>query len=136
MRLEGIPAEYLTPRVWTVTRPFIEKLVARSWGDISVETVREGIERRELQLWHIVDDIDDLHAIWITEIYTEPTGLKVLNWFGCAGEHADHWLPLRHQVEQWARDQGVNAAKITGRKGWERKLPDYRAAHVEYIKVL
>lgn len=135
MRLEGVPRE-LVPHAWNRTQPFIEKLLARGWGENSVETIYFGLADGSAQLWHIVDDDLSLVGVWLTQIYSEPTGIKVCNWLGCAGERMDEWLHLRADIENWAREQGAEAAKIVGRKGWERKLPDYKPAYVEYVKEL
>ncbi len=135
VRLEGIPAE-LVPTAWKRTEPFIKKLLTRTWGDIDAKTIFSDLISSQLQLWHIVNENDKLLAIWLTEIYTEPTGIKVCNWVGCAGTGARDWLHLRHEIEQWAKDRGATHAKISGRKGWESLLADYKPISIEMLKEL
>lgn len=134
LKLHGVPGEYV-PQAWMRTRPFVNKLLPYTMGEINEELLFKDLCKGHKQLWHVAEG-DELIGIWITEIYVERTGLKVINWYGCAGERLDEWLFLKEGIEKWAVEQGATAARITGRKGWERMLPDYSPAFVGYVKEL
>lgn len=134
IEIHGIPGEYV-PASWIITRPFIKKLLPYTMGEINEELLFFDLCKGHKQLWHVAEG-SELIGIWITEIYEERTGLKVCNWYGCAGERLDEWLFLKEHIENWAVEQGATAARITGRKGWERMLPDYSPAFVGYVKEL
>jgi hypothetical protein len=40
------------------------------------------------------------------------------------------------ELERYATAQGCNGMRIYGRKGWARKLPDYKMTHVLLEKVI
>lgn len=134
LKLEGIPEQYIGA-AWIRTRPFVNKLLPYTLGEINEEALFSDLCKGHKQLWHVTDD-EKLLGIWITEFYQERLGRKVIHWYGCAGERLDEWLFLKDEIEQWAAAQGVTVAKIAGRKGWEKLLPDYKPASVTYVKEL
>jgi hypothetical protein len=52
------------------------------------------------------------------------------------GRDRDEWLPLLAGLEHYARAEDCKAMRIFGRRGWERVLPDYKAARVLLEKEL
>ena len=52
------------------------------------------------------------------------------------GRDRDEWLPLLAGLEHYARAESCKAMRIFGRRGWERLLPDYKAARVLLEKEL
>jgi hypothetical protein len=48
----------------------------------------------------------------------------------------EDWLSLIGQIETYARDEGCTAMAIIGRRGWQRKLKDYRPVTVTLEKTL
>src|SRR5205085_9065538 len=54
----------------------------------------------------------------------------------CGGRHRDEWLPLLAGLERYAKAENCKAMRIFGRRGWERLLPDYKAARVLLEKEL
>lgn len=72
------------------------------------------------QLWREGD-------FWIvTEIVTTRRGIA-LHFIAAAG---DFKQSLVDEAEEWARRLGCRKAFFTGRKGWERKLPQYKVRTV------
>lgn len=49
---------------------------------------------------------------------------------------SDNWSSLMVQLEEIARSNGCNEIEITGRKGWQRVLPDYEFSHITLRKSL
>lgn len=54
----------------------------------------------------------------------------------CGGEDMEDWIALLSEIEEWAAQQGCTSVRISGRKGWERVLPDYSHAGVILVKRL
>jgi hypothetical protein len=52
------------------------------------------------------------------------------------GRDRDEWLPLLAGLERYAKAEDCKAMRIFGRRGWERLLPDYKAARVLLEKEL
>jgi hypothetical protein len=54
----------------------------------------------------------------------------------CGGKARSDWLPLLAGLERYAKAENCKAMRIFGRRGWERVLPDYKAARVLLEKEL
>jgi len=76
------------------------------------------------QLWRVGD-------FWaITEVCQQPYGLGV-HIVAMAGDF-DHEIIC--EIETWAKAIGCRKSYLTGRKGWARRLPDYRLTTVTCVK--
>lgn len=50
----------------------------------------------------------------------------------CGGSEAKEWaVPLADMICDWFRDEGMNAARIYGRRGWVRLLTGWRVIGCE-----
>ena len=79
------------------------------------------------QLWQHGD-------LWaITEVQSTKDG-RALHVVACAGQ----WDAgeLLAEIEAWGRRVGCNEVFLTGRRGWARKLPDYRIETITMRKGL
>jgi len=61
---------------------------------------------------------------------------KICTIVACSGEEREHWLPLIAGLEKFAKDEGCDAMRIYGRKGWQRVLDGYRVENVVMEKRL
>jgi len=61
---------------------------------------------------------------------------KICTIVPCSGEEREHWLPLIAGLEKFAKDEGCDAMRIYGRKGWQRVLDGYRVENVVMEKRL
>lgn len=110
-------------RVW----PWLE-VALRDFGDTHTkEQIWEEIATERAQLWTTEN------AAILTSIEKWPKGVTELLWW-LAGGDLEEILSIQPFIEQWAIGKGVDRFVITGRKGWERKLPDYRLASCNYVK--
>lgn len=82
---------------------------------------------------------DDLAQLWrfedcwaITEIFQSKRG-AVCHIVALAGEFNHQAIA---EIEQWAKTIGCTLVHFTGRKGWERKLPDYKPTAIVMEKVI
>ena len=52
------------------------------------------------------------------------------------GENSLEWLHLMEDLEAWAKHEGCTRIIGVMRKGWAKRLPDYRMTHVYLEKDL
>ena len=84
----------------------------------------DACERDEAQLWN-------LGKFWAVTQVRELKSGRALNIVACAGEYDDR---LRREAEQWARNVGCQKVYFYGRKGWAKRLPDYRLEQIVMSK--
>jgi hypothetical protein len=112
------------------------------------ERVRLAIERTGLSDFALVEaDILAGHQLiwlaWDGSICAVATTQKtsigsktICTLTTCQGYDRERWLPLFAKIEDYARDEGCEAMRIYGRKGWERVLDGYKVENVVMEKVL
>ncbi len=84
-------------------------------------------------LWAAWEDV--IHAVCVTQIQeTEAGRICVIQ--ACGGRGSSSWLFLLDEIEKYARDSGCICIRLFGRRGWTRKLPDYKARKVILEKEL
>ena len=108
--------------VWPRIVHLIERGLKRGHG-FDVEDVRASLVERKRQLWLTAPDAD---CALVTQIDAYPRS-TVLHIFLIAGRLPAEWLAMLAGIENWARQQGCDAAELRGRKGWLRKMRGYRA---------
>tara|TARA_S200002703_G_scaffold105440_1_gene91522 strand:- start:609 stop:1010 length:402 start_codon:yes stop_codon:yes gene_type:complete len=115
-----VPAESLD-YVWPIAEPYLEKAIT---ADYSVESFRQAIASREMQLW-ATDKDGELIAFAVTQILLRPNA-KVLLISLVAGRDVRAWLPLIDDFKEWARAQGCSAIECyVDRERWSRSLAKY-----------
>lgn len=73
------------------------------------------------------------NSVIVTEIVSYPAGRSVRFWL--AGGDLDELLYAEPVVTRWAKEEyGCTRCEIIGRKGWTKKLSDYKAAAVLLTK--
>ena len=123
------------------------KDVAQTWP-LARELIRAAIERTDLSdfadvekqvlagdqlLWLALSDHVEAAA---TTHLIKTRGKPVLVVTAVSGSQRERWLPLRHQIENYAKAEGCSCVRLYGRKGWERELKDYRVEYVIMEKAL
>lgn len=68
----------------------------------------------------------------VTEIVDYPQRSVCRIWL--AGGDMDELLEAEKMIARWAKGIGCTGMEIIGRKGWERKLKDYKPASVVLVK--
>jgi hypothetical protein len=119
--------------LWPFAKPLIEAAMRR--GGISDFS---GVERDVLAgaslLW-LVWDGQEIVAAAVTELALVQ-GRKICTIVACGGRERRRWLHLLADLEDFARNEGCQATRLYGRRGWLRALPDYRATRVILEKEL
>lgn len=96
-------------------RPGLEKALAVGGvGTHSLTDVIDRVSEGKAQIWWEGD------AFILTEIRQYPRK-KVLRFWLATGE-LDQVIVLHRRILEWAKEQGCEAAIITGRRGWTKAL--------------
>lgn len=109
--------------VWPHVLPLLQRFESET-QTMTVEVMRQKVERAEAQLWCYAEDGIVL-GVGLTEICEHSTGRFCRVW-AIAGDLEPALVPIAEMVEEWARSLGCVAMEINGRKGWARKLPGYK----------
>lgn len=131
--LVQIPIDAL-PKVLPMVIGTLHEVANRSRGNMSVPGMIEQFAKGEWQLWIIWDGT--VKAVLATEIYTNVAKHQVCAVRFATGEDSAQWLCLIDDLENWARFNECVKLDMTARKGWARKLPDYKMTHVVLEKDL
>lgn len=94
-------------------------------GDVNVWIAR--CQQDLAQLW------TDGNLWYISEVHDTPIGM-VLHLVACAGTYDDG--KLMKEIEDWARSIGCVRSILSGRKGWARRILDYKVTTVTMEKRL
>jgi len=80
----------------------------------------------------------DARAIWAAAVtqLSRANGEKFCTIVACGGRERARWLPLKAELEAFAKAEGCAAIRIHGRRGWAREFPDYRLTRILLEKEL
>ena len=110
------------PEAWPIAQPFLERAIERSSGRMSPGTVYETLRAGKMRLWLI--HLEKYIGALVTEIVSWPTGLKVARFVLAGGNTSERWMDLLPFFEEYGRNNGCKILEISGRPGWEKRLPD------------
>lgn len=80
---------------------------------------------------------DEPLCVLISELLDYPNGVRSCNIFLTAGKFPPDWKDILSGLEQWARSKGCISIEMKSpRKGWARRLPDWKAVTTIYRKEL
>ena len=133
MQLIIIPREHLQ----TVIPMVLDKLQAvadRSHGNLTVEGIVQCFIDGRWNLWVVWDGKP--HAVVATELYMNTGGLHVCDIAICSGDNSHLWMHLLSEIEEFAEMNGCVKVRLKGRKGWGKKLSDYKLTHVILEKAM
>jgi len=118
-------------KVWPYVVGLVEGLPEDSGGSFTVDGIVDRLLDGTWQLWVVTQgSLESTAAIVGTEVFTSMAGNKVCTLHFCKGSHAKQWTPLLKVIEDAARAIGCDKIEMTARKGWARRLPEYRMTHV------
>lgn len=120
MTFAPIPTDSVA--VWEdAVAPLITRLVNESRGTLTDEAVWAQIASGE---WYLAI-VNDGATVVILDEYTSPSGIKILEIVGIAGENMADWENAARELEDIARERGVNRLRACGRIGWGREAKKY-----------
>ncbi len=122
--------------VWPQAERFIQSAFAKHTGDESEASVLALLAKGEAQLW-IAHNGTGIKAAAITRMAMVNSGRRICFCVACGGEDFDQWAHTLGDIEKWARKQGCDAVRITGRPGWRvYKKQGYKEPFVVLEKAL
>ena len=124
-------------RAWPLVEAMIADACARA-GLFSAASVLKWLQADEMQLWlagRVVDGKPVVDAVAVTEMLQFEFA-KAFKVFLVTGNDLDRWLPHLAAMEAWAKEMGCTRVIHEARKGYARKLRDYRLTHVILEKPL
>ena len=121
--------------VWPYIEHFMPSIVERSRGRMTLETLIESLVSGRRHLWAVADDKTILAIIGV-DVGTSPSGITIATIRFATGANSNSWVHLIEELEGHARAFGCQKMEMWARKGWERKLPDYKLSHVMLEKDL
>jgi hypothetical protein len=93
------------------------------------EQIRALIESGDAQLHPLP------HGAIVTCLLNHPSGVRELNYWLAGGELGE-LLAGERLTTKWAESMDCDRVSISGRLGWKKYFPDYRAASLILVKEL
>jgi hypothetical protein len=95
-------------------------------GSFCIDDLKKVLDLKKCHAWGSND------SIAITEFLNFPQE-KILN-FWLVGGNLKTILRHEPEVSNWAKKQGCSKAQFSGRKGWDKMLPNYWKNHSIVMK--
>jgi hypothetical protein len=120
-------------RVWPLVSHLIRAAMRKGRISEFADVERAVLEGAQL-LWVAADR----QAIWAAAVtqLSHANGEKFCTIVACGGRERARWLPLKAELETFAKAEGCAAIRIHGRRGWAREFPDYRLTRILLEKEL
>ena len=120
-------------RVWPLVSHLIRAAMRKGRISEFADVERAVLDGAQL-LWVAVDR----QAIWAAAVtqLSRANGEKFCTIVACGGRERARWLPLKAELETFAKAEGCAAIRIHGRRGWAREFPDYRLTRILLEKEL
>jgi hypothetical protein len=120
-------------RVWPLVSHLIRAAMRK--GRISEFADVEAAVLSGSQLLWVAADRQAIWAAAVTQL-SRANGEKFCTIVACGGRERARWLPLKAELEAFAKAEGCAAIRIHGRRGWAREFPDYRLTRILLEKEL
>lgn len=116
--------------MWPMITPFLQRAIDYSHDMTTLEETWENLTSKRHQLWVVIGEDKKITAAAVTMLQKYPTGLMqaTISMLGGEDGHLNQLLELRAELEAWAKTEGCNRVRFFARKGWAKKLPDYKLA--------
>lgn len=119
-------------------RGFLEKIIERTEGEISLDGLHHRCRTGAFRLWIVSEDAEHsiLRGVIVTEIINYDA-FKALRVVGLAGDHFEDWIEkadkLLVDIAQWYDCKRIEEV---GRRGWAKRLAPfgYRQAYAWLVK--
>jgi len=121
-------------RAWPLVEPLIAASCARD-GLYAASDVLDWLAADKMQLWLAGSVERGVEAAAVTEMLQHRLA-KTFSVFIVTGNDIERWLPHLGHMEAWAKEMGCTRAIQYARRGYARKLKDYRMTHVVLEKAL
>ena len=110
---------------WKLVLGFLHAAIAWTGGRYVPANVREDLELGRSQLFAVIED-SQLYAAAVTQILIYPGG-ESLGVLYLGGVDSDRWGDLlTDALVEFAQERNCQRLELFGRKGWERRLPNWK----------
>ena len=134
MQVQRIPAEYVDD-VWDVAAPLLAKALAQTYGEFTLDDIRDSILDGERQL-HLIGDLQAPCAAAVTELVQYPRR-RAIRIHLLGGELLNGWKQaFEDHLIAGARNAHAEQIEFIGRPGWARIFEhgDKRAVRMTIIR--
>jgi hypothetical protein len=112
----------------------------RCWPWLAAAMEHSGNTHSKEHIWGLIEEgnahLHPLpHGAIVTCILDHPTGIRELN-FWLSGGNLDEIIKGERLICEWAKSMGCHRVTATGRHGWKKVFPDYRAVSTVFVKEL
>lgn len=104
-------------------------------GDWTEAEIYAALDRDEMVLW-CAGRNGQVAAIAASEIVQIDRHGLVCTVVLCGGNDLNEWRPLLYEIEGYARRQGCQRMRLSGRRGWLKIYPDFKEQYVTADKEL
>lgn len=111
------------PLVWHKVKPFIDKALIYSNGEMVAADVLSSLLNKELFLFIGLED-DEINSALIAELvdYPRKRVFRILTWAAESGYDFKLWMNLLNFIEDFARTAGCEYLEAWVRKGLVKRL--------------
>ena len=124
-----VPVDMVTT-VWPKIVQWVDAACRRGDRTWTPQDALELCEAGKAGLWLVIDGDRRCRGFGVTAIETWPDRSKVGVVVMSGGVTGRQWIPLIHDLEEWARAHGARAMIVRGRRGWLRVLDKYRLVEI------
>ena len=103
--------------IWPQVEKYIHAAFEAGIGDDTEKSTLSLLFKGDAQLW-VAHEGAGIKAAAISRICTVNNGRKICFLIACGGEDFPDWEQTIVDIEKWARAQGCDAVRISGRLGW------------------
>ena len=118
-----VPPRFVVPTLKHVGH-FIDQAFASGMGDDDAASVRADLVSGSAVLWVVWSGAEFIAAAVTKIIATPAKRLCVISC--CGGTELHRWRHFIADLEDYARQEGCDAMRIMGRRGWKAIFRDYR----------
>ena len=116
----------LSVKEWSRLVSHISEALKYSNKSHDISDVWDAVKRGKAQFFPLEN------SVIVTEIVDYPNQSVCRIWL--AGGDLDELMEAEKSICKWAEELGCTGMEIIGRKGWSRKLTDYKEASVVLVK--
>ena len=103
--------------IWPQVEKYIKSAFEAGIGDDTEKSALSLLFKGDAQLW-VAHEGAKIQGARITRNCVVNNGRKICFTIACGGEDFASWVHLMDDVERWAKNQGCDALRISGRAGW------------------
>lgn len=114
--------------MWPMIEPLLQKAVEFSDGKTTLRETAADLMAKRKQLWVVVNEDKKIVSAAVSMLQKFESGLVLATIVLLGGESGNlsDILELRSEFEVWAKTEGCSRVDMFSRKGWPKKLPDYK----------